>query len=376
MSKATELRFQTGASSPEIPAIDTVINGCTTKTVSGDDGSQAISVRGDIANEDQDLSTLDYSGGFQEVDFRRWNRIVWTAILAIGGLLDILASAAPILRTYGGCTQLLAAAGPRPCQNDANRGSSIAFLFEGIEFCHDVWAPLVLWLEKHDFSIAFVFSLLWFRLAFSKASELFNAAMIMDDRSRLLTKEYLETDGSHKTKNKKFTVSPQLMYYSRIFTEMMLLPVGFYIILYHFGKGIITQGRPLWATFDESSNVFDEIGVLSTIDPEEGVEYEIFTERSKTSVLSAVMHRFFRTILVATISARAEVTEYVQRSAMPLLVRRLLRSAIRNPRKLRRQLLSALVYLRWIKYLAPLYVTSAADHVHSLPETICFDYVP
>jgi hypothetical protein len=352
-----------GSSSPvEIPAVGAVASGSTASTASADDGSQTSSdddggaeaAHYAAATEDQDLSSLDFSGSFHELDFHSFHRIMWMVILAIGGFLDIAASMSPIFRTYGGCADRLVTSASAGIGHTQSRGVPLLLdgRIHGMSFCLDVWTPFVLWLEKHHVIISFVFSLLWFRLAFWKAKELHNAAIVTKDRSCLLAEDNAEANEKKKSSTK--TVNPQVIYCRRILIEMALLPVGFYIILYHFAKCFISDGKPLSEFFMEIPDEMQEVVVLTITDQEYGIEHEVFTEQSKISLLGAAILHFCRTTLAATIYVRAEIMEYITKSAIPTLIRRLLRNAFRNPMKFNRQLRSALVYLRWIKYMAPL----------------------
>jgi hypothetical protein len=306
-----------------------------------DDGRGGTERYDSAAYDDQDLSTLDFSGSFQELDFHRFHRIMWMVILAIAGFLDIAASASTILRPYVDCADrldtLLSRKGGKHSHFTLDGG---AF---GSSFCHDIWTPFIVWLEGHNVTISFMFSLLWFRLAFLKARDLRNAALVKKDRSCLLSDDAAKTNAN-----------PQVVYIRRIWMELALLPVGFYILLYHFGKGFFSEGKSWSQAFVETPDGVQESFVLTITDQEYGVEYEVFNEQSKISLLGAAILHFYRTIMAATIFARAAFMEYITRSAIPTLIRKLLQNAVRNPIRFNRQLRNALTYLRWIKYIVPL----------------------
>lgn len=358
--RSVSKRVQGSSNQVEIPDVGTFTSGSTS---SADDGSQNDSddddghgdaSRNDAASyDDQDLSTLDFTGSFQELDFHRFHRMMWMVFLAIGGFLDMAASASTILRTYGGCAGRVVSSSSGIRENHSQVVSMLDGSIHRISFCHDVWTPFVIWLEEHHVTISFVFSLLWFRLAFFKASNLCKAAMDKKDRSCLLADENAKANDG-KTMNNNNNANPQVVYIRRILIELALLPVGFYIILYHFGKGLIYEGKPLSEAFAETPDGVQEAVVLTITNQENGVEYESFTEKSRTSLLGATIFYFCRTIMGATIIVRAELMEYITRSAMPTLIRKLLRNAMRNPLKFNRQLRNTLTYLRWIKYIAPL----------------------
>jgi hypothetical protein len=336
-----------GESQPEIPGVDSLTSCRTVSTAAsahGDDASQSSSDGGgdviaapvNAADDDQDFSTLDYSGAFHVLDFHHPYRIMWTVILGIGGLLDILATACPILRTSGWM--------------DSGDGTTMLPLGGTIvSFRRDVRTPFLLWLEKHNVGISFLFSLLWFRLAFSKANMMRGADIVLEDRIRLVANESAGTRDGAPTRSAN-AVNPQTTFYRQILTEMVLLPVGLYILLYHFGKGIVFEGKPLLEAILELPDQVNETITLKIKDQEDRVQYEVFTERSKMSLLSAILHHVYRSILAATIFARSELVDYLKRCAKPHLVRRFLR----NPLKFKRDLQRALQYLRWIKFMAPL----------------------
>lgn len=290
------------------------------------------------------LRTKDFVNLVDDVDLK-WYHYSWVVILGFAGLLDILAMAGPHIRTLGGCDEFLL-------------WPSTAIFVSSLEdttvFC-SVWVPMIRWLESNNVTISFVFSVLWFKHSFIKAMEDRHQCQDKRDRRRLLHSSHVSRNLTRQDKKSKSksSLNPQLVYYRRIFVQLVLLPVGFYVILYNSVRSMYNEGKML-GLLDELKET-DSSEIVFTIydEQDDTTRYEVFTERSRIALVFALLKHFYLSVLATTAMARVALISFARQNALSQ-IRPLIRKVMRNPLKFRRQLKVILKYLRWIKYTAPL----------------------
>jgi hypothetical protein len=300
---------------PDTPA-DTV-----TSSFSGNHGT--------LDQDDFGIDPDDFGDAIGDVG-KHWTGYIWSSVMGVMGALDVLATFAPHLQHLGGC------------------------LLEEENFCHrprslcSTWITFTNWLIQRNVGISFIFSLLWFKLAFNKARNAKERAMVEHDRQVLLS--------CSEEKDKK-KLDPQSVYCLEILTHMLFLPVGFYVIIYHFLHGLLIERKSLWEEIETSSE--NETIVFSVTEETYGDEgghtsYEIFTEKSKISLIMAILRHIHLCYLAGTVIVRSKINRFVRRNAIPQLGRKLLGSAFRNPRKFRRKVAASLRLVRYVRYLLPI----------------------
>ncbi|KAG7374181.1 IQ calmodulin-binding motif-containing protein [Nitzschia inconspicua] len=291
----------------------------------------------------------DETFGVEAEDFEKaldeigthWYGYMWTISLGIVSLLDMLATAEPELIQLGGCLDTHS-------------------MVESSSFC-SVWIPFMHWLDKRNFGISFVFSVLWFKLAFNKAEWAKQRASIDKDRDLLLNRKECN-NGIKNNKTVREPLDPDIVYILEITMNMLFLPVGFYVIIYHFLLGILVDGKGIFEKMEEPLNETIVVAVTEQTYGDLGgaTKYEVFTESTRDSLLSAICHHIHLTVWATTVIARAKIRESVRKNAIHMLfrkkvvLRKILGNAISNPRKFLRNMSSVLRYFRYIKYLAPL----------------------
>jgi IQ calmodulin-binding motif len=294
--------------------------------------SHLSSERGIPPDESFGVEAEDFEVALGEIG-THWYGYMWTISLGIVGVLDILATVEPHIRNFGGCLEA-----PR---------------FNTESYLCSVWLPFMYWLDKRDVGISFVFSLLWFKLAFNKAEWAKERATIKRDRDFLLNRQDARDGNNNKIRK---PLDPRVAYFFEIAINMLFLPVGFYVIMYHFLRGVLFVGK---GTIQEMENSVEETIVIAVTEQSYGDEggdtkFEVFTARSKISLIHAIIHHIHLTVMAGTVIARAKLSEFLRKSAIPILLRKILGKAIRNPRKFQRNSLRALRYFRYVKYLAPI----------------------
>jgi len=345
----------------------------------GNNTQQQEESRPQSLNITRSFSYLDNETADFDFDFEiplRWYKRVWTFVLCVGGIFDILAFIEPILRSYGFCSTTT------PDDNNDNGGvidnaitggintvtAAVGFNGSDIKelervfldtleidiplqqsWCCSVWITFLNRLNDYNLVISFTFSLLWFKYSHSKAREEYYKATIQKDRIELLSSEEEEEEEEAMKKKKK--LNPRYIFYRRILLRVVLLPVGFYIILYHFMKGLIS-GK--WLVRELLIVPVNNTVLLTVKGPNEYVIYEISKERAKMSTICTILQYLYHVYLAATIFVRAKLGEYFKNSAIPQLRRKLVTNGFRNPRKLIRQFITVLKYIRWTKYIVPL----------------------
>jgi len=145
-------------------------------------------------------------------------------------------------------------------------------------------------------------------------------------------------------------LTPRIVYYQHAFFQFILLPVGFYVILYNMMLKLYTDGKVL-GLLDEVKDANGTQIVLQVYDEEEDrqIEYETFTERSKLALIFALVKHVYLSVLVITAIARTTVIQMIRKHALRN-VRPLLTRAVRNPFKSRRQFRAIMRYVRYTKY--------------------------
>lgn len=294
----------------------------------------------------------------EDVDFEHLLRIlkrVWTLILCTAGILDILAYIEPTLRrSYenGRCTSIGATI----------FGESFSNLFwEGLEvdgyekasvpfYC----STLITFLDRlreYNIVISFAFSLLWFFNSQAKArNEYYNVFAVREDRLELLspaTGDENENGTRERKRKKKF--SARNHYYRRILSSMLVLPVGFYVILYRLIRGLI-NGEWLYRELLIKHANDDESVFLTVQDAYEFVTIEISEDHAKVSTIFAIYIYLKYIFLLATEFARSEF----KTSVIPGLRRKIVFSAAKNPRIFIRKIKRLLKYARWLRYILPI----------------------
>jgi hypothetical protein len=300
--------------------------------------------------------TYESPAEFENFDFElplRWYKRVWCFVLGIAGVFDILAYMEPYLRSSYNEKCSVA---------EEAFGESMSNLL--LEFQVDPetsvlpwycsgWATFLDRLRDYNVVIAFAFSLLWLRHSQNKArEEYYNKFTVKEDRMHLLsstTNKDCEAERKGPTKRKKKKFNAQNAYYRRILSRTLLMPVGFYVILYHLLRGLM-NGK--WLYRELLIKPANEPVFLTIQDPNEYVTIDISEAHAKMSTIFALFIYLKHHFLLATTLARAEFLD----SAIPRLKRKLVFNAARHPRNAIQKLKKLLKYVRWIKYIIPLVV--------------------
>jgi hypothetical protein len=203
---------------------------------------------------------------------------------------------------------------------------------------------LASFLDHHSVTISLVFSTMWFLDAFFAAQKRRTKFLIQEEKSRYLGLN----DSSTEKKPKKRWETAWFVYYRSMTLQLLLLPVGFYIILFYSVDQIIRGGA-----IEDLDGVNESVTVaVSNADDE--IEYERFSTHSKISLLFAIIHHILLKISGSTTRAiRSRLGSFVKR-ARPAAIKKILSRAVSNPLKFRRNIQKVLTVVRWVKYLAPL----------------------
>jgi hypothetical protein len=283
------------------------------------------------ADETFGIESDDFQDALGEIG-THWYGYLWTITLGIVGILDILATTATESNIchFGMCLDE-------------------GIIHESSSFC-SMCLPFMSWLERRKVGISFVFSLLWFKLAFNKANWAKESASIKSDC------EPFKQQSDHIAAKKRRHLDPQSAYILEICTNMLFLPAGFYVIMYRFLHQSLFQGKGLLQAMEDSvkEKIVDTVNANTYGDKDGSTNYVVYTERTTISLIVAIVHHILLTVSAGTVIARARIQKFLRNSAIPILVRKILGKAFRNPRKFRRQLSTALLFFRYIKYSAPI----------------------
>ena len=271
----------------------------------------------------QDSNKIKYLFGVAKNN-QTSSRIVWSIILAIAAVLDILATILPSLGKNESC-------------NEFNTSCTlIAPLNQSPEW--------IRWLDRHHITISFSFSALMFLDAFRKAYTAKHCANITEERSKLADIKSVE----------RGWMNSNILHYIAIIWQLLLLPMGFYVAVYVTIKKI-NRGERL-----QDLDEVDEIVVVDEFDITGTDRIEVFSVRSTRSFLFVLV----RYIIGNTDSETDSETGDEKTGQLTILVgrfkwnvaRHLIGRAVRNPFKFYRQVMTLLAFIRYLQYGFPLVV--------------------
>lgn len=206
----------------------------------------------------------------------------------------------------------------------------------------EMWMDVFRWLEKFSVELGFLFSFLWFVDAFVKANRTRIMTLRQWDKDRLSSAEQQEISKSIRFIDETGLGSAWGVYIFRLFVELIMLPVGFYLFMVHVFRHFASGGAD-----DEIEETLefvykDDDGITDV--------YETLTTKTQHCLgVALFQHLVLITNQKAVLALKAKIKSLVVRFSKVAF-----KKAIRNPRKFRRDMKKALTVLRWAKYLAPL----------------------
>jgi len=195
---------------------------------------------------------------------------------------------------------------------------------------------VVLWFHEHANHFSLLFSLLWFLDSFWEAHRRRVQAVRERDRKLLLENDPGDVDDGEED----WWKGAQGVYFRTIVVQLLLLPVGFYVLCYN-------RLRELKDPEIGDDDIVEVVHVAVGDTPE---ETEIFSSQTSVSLGFAVAKHLLLTFGSVTgyhirLHALAQAKRFAFRQA---------RRAIRNPFRFTRKVRRWLRVVRWIQYLAPL----------------------
>ena len=237
----------------------------------------------------------------------------WRFCVGATGLLDMVASILPsLVRSYG--------------HSFPKTHSDGTF--------HGAMHIVSKYLNRHDTTIGFVFSAVWFIDTFLAAHSKFKILLLEEERSRCLGM------GGAAEQLKKWSEAPSFLYYRSTIFQLLLLPVGFYFFAFFAMDDLF------------HSMVLEDLGsVHKTI--AESAHRRLSTD-STSSVLFVIIQHIILKISGLTNQALRSKFRQIVRKLRPAAIKTVVSTAFRNPRRFQLRLKQTLMAVRWIKYLAPL----------------------
>ena len=250
-------------------------------------------------------------------------KYLWAFCLAMVGLLDILGSVLPDYINYDD---------PPTTQNMKDDQDSVV---ESSTFKH-LFRAFVRWLDHYNVMISFLFAALWFIDAWYDAKK--KKYLLEERRDLRVSKEDKQPTKERWWQNATFT------YRATILTQLLLLPVGIYLTLYSYMRGINGENLGDLGRMDEEIFLCTESDTECT---------KLITSKSKRTLLFAIMAYLWTTFSNET----THQAVLFLRKAGPRALRTVLGSAIRHPMKFRKGIRKLLTLVRWLKYLGPIFGT-------------------
>ena len=310
------------------------------------------------ANVDSDVTTNGRSS------VRDVLRPTWKTVLAFSAFLDFISTVLPILLAY----ELAPAEDTN--ERDSSTTSSLSSLLKNRVFYHPIVQDFIAWLESNTVYFGFAFSLVWCVQAFREARQKRKHALRERDRKRLLSRgdsiRFLEDDDPLNKYGYFQGTGPWLIFYAALAVQLVLVPVGFYVLLYECVQlfiGTTSQepaGLDLAVELEQSVGVTEKENTMRSIINSTSkvidirIGRESFATDGKLSVVMLVAKHIGNAAYEA-VGARLKnmLVKKGWKEGRKLGVR-----AIINPRKVWKKIAKAMRWIRWAKYLAPLLAAS------------------
>ncbi|KAL7557453.1 hypothetical protein ACA910_009269 [Epithemia clementina (nom. ined.)] len=194
-----------------------------------------------------------------------------------------------------------------------------------------------------------IFSCLWFIDAFVTARDNWINTIRDLDRRMVLSKEHVRTTSWFGLEK------PTVVYIKSILFQVMLLPVGFYYLVYQVSLTLYrkedTGGYFQWKDHEDLYEQVEQYHMIHSHKPKKGEEEEYVFEDYVSYAL------FFAIIRLGMVHVGRIIRKEGQRHAKDVAVH-LARTALRHPISFSRRLKRILAYIRWLKYLMPIIATS------------------
>lgn len=205
----------------------------------------------------------------------------------------------------------------------------------------DPWINNVIqFFDTNSISFAIFFSILWFADAFVKAKQKREDKIRELDRKRLFGELDCSSDEIVDLKG------VSRAYYRTVLLQLLLLPVGFYVMIWQVLRSSLSQKSILWKP-DEHLYIHFNSGARK-------VDDQLYTADTSHCLIFAILR--------LTVSYVAHVTGIQLKSKIKGLVLRISKQlaffAIRRPKRFLSRVRNFMTTLRWLKYLAPLIGTS------------------
>lgn len=204
------------------------------------------------------------------------------------------------------------------------------------DFCH--------WLDRNNCILGFLFSVLWCIDAFRIADRDADKALGEWEQRRFMKAMGLcsecereaPTELSRLERYKTWTI-----YVSALLLQFLFLPVGFYLLVFklvRMNSGVLTSAKDIWGLLESTYNS-DNLPQA----------YRTFSNETKLSLGFSVAKHSYK---VANIQAKRMMRKEGWRSG-----RKLGLTAILHPIRSWKNSKNILSWVRWIRYLVPLFVT-------------------
>jgi hypothetical protein len=247
-------------------------------------------------------------------------RHTWALTLGVAGLLDILATVLPgFVGKIGTC-------------DDASTYDLCELRITAATTFSPEFLAFVDWIDQRNVAISLFFSTLWFMDAFLKASSARQRVLVKKEHQSLLVNGDIE-----QTRN--WWDASTFVYYQSIAVQLLYLPVGFYFVFFYIVQKMV-HGQGI-----------RELGEVTTkkmtlIKNDDYIHYESFSVNSREAFLIAILEYVAYTAFGVTAGKFSRFKK--------IQTRKLIRKAIRHPRKFRRQVVKVLAWIRYVRYGIPL----------------------
>ena len=209
------------------------------------------------------------------------------------------------------------------------------------------------WLGEHSNQWSICFSLLWAADSFVEAHRRRLQDVRERDRQRLLnlsdSASELTSETTVDTKENDWWRGSRGVYYRTIFRQLMLLPVGFYVVLSHgireLYDPVLTDGEHHNISAATQTRKSNNVALLD--------KTYLSYSRASQSLIVALTRQVITT--AGSITGQRVRLQAIERAKRVGIIA--LRRAVKNPFRFYRRANMLLRLVRWIKYLGPVFGT-------------------
>lgn len=283
-------------------------------------------------------------------------RTTWKVVLGGSAFLDAAACVFPAHFVLQSCEK----GGSMNAEPGACSLGKLTLLNREFTVTNPQLMALLLWLDQNAVYIGCAFSVLWCVQAFRDARDNRRKALRERDRKRLLNRgesiRMLDNEDDLVKSGYFNGLQPWVVFYWTLTIQLLLVPVGFYVMLYQTLFNSSTEHEIVEQVDSQTGKDQTLQAILNSTYQvmETSIANNGFTKDARLSVVMLIARQVGNTFMdVVGAKMKKWAVQKGFKEGRKLGVR-----AIIKPRKVWKQVRKLIKWIRWIKYIAPLIATS------------------